>query len=542
MTRRGACFAVLAAAVLGAVSAGSPRASTIHRVPEDFRSVSQALESGRLQEGDILDLADGTYAEEVEVDIAGLTIRSRSGNPETCVFDHSETFGFSIAVPNCHIEGVTIRNSYGGVYSSLPVFLDNCVFENNREGGRVLGGGEIHGTRFIDNEFFGLGLRDAVLIEDCEFRGNRWGAVADFAEPGSQVIRRCTFVANKDDDASGGAAFRGGNVSFEDCTFRENLACTGGALYLNLAGAHSSLVNCRFEGNRAHQAGGAVYVGAGTLSLSRCTFTGNEQRDPEQGCLNTPVHIGGGAIFSRSWFDMENCQFSSNTATGCGGGVALELVQGNGEVTITGSRFLDNRSTGEHGGALSASNVFGEIRIRDSVIAGNLASGNGGGIHLSAAFGNQNVVLEGVTLASNTAGAGFGGGGFYAEMNVDVEIVRSIVAFSTSGSGLLLTGHSGTTTVSCTDVFGNAGGNWVGAELSGLLARDGNLEVDPGFCDCGTNDFTLAAGSPCLATGLSCGQLIGAGPEGCAAPGASCPVTPTRPYTWSRLKGRYRGQ
>jgi hypothetical protein len=80
---------------------------------------------------------------------------------------------------------------------------------------------------------------------------------------------------------------------------------------------------------------------------------------------------------------------------------------------------------------------------------------------------------------------------------------------------------TGTITLSCTDIYGNYGGDWAGPH-AGQQSLNGNLSVDPLFCDPSGSDFHLAGGSPCLAA-PGCGR-IGAEGEGCTSP------TPLR--TW----------
>lgn len=71
----------------------------------------------------------------------------------------------------------------------------------------------------------------------------------------------------------------------------------------------------------------------------------------------------------------------------------------------------------------------------------------------------------------------------------------------------------------CTDIHGNAGGDWV-FPIEELLGQDGNICRDPLFCDPEGGDFTLAAGSPCMPDfNPDCG-LMGAHGLGCDAPAA----------------------
>jgi hypothetical protein len=95
--------------------------------------------------------------------------------------------------------------------------------------------------------------------------------------------------------------------------------------------------------------------------------------------------------------------------------------------------------------------------------------------------------------------------------------------------------NPGTFVLRCCDVYGNAGGDW-GPETGGQLGQEGNISVDPFFCDLAHGDFSLAADSPCLPgnhpTGYNCG-LIGALGQGCG------PIA-LLPESWARTKVRYR--
>jgi hypothetical protein len=88
-------------------------------------------------------------------------------------------------------------------------------------------------------------------------------------------------------------------------------------------------------------------------------------------------------------------------------------------------------------------------------------------------------------------------------------------------------GHS--TFLTCCDVYGNAGGDWVGC-LAGQSGNYGNLSADPLFCDATNNNFGLGANSPCAPdqSPAQCG-LIGARPVVCGPIGVSSEVPTPSP-------------
>lgn len=85
--------------------------------------------------------------------------------------------------------------------------------------------------------------------------------------------------------------------------------------------------------------------------------------------------------------------------------------------------------------------------------------------------------------------------------------------------------------VSCTDVFGNAAGDWVEC-LTGMEGEDGNLSADPLFCGPDVEDLSIRSTSLCAPGQGECG-LIGALPVGCG-------TTALTPSTWGQIKGLYR--
>jgi len=110
----------------------------------------------------------------------------------------------------------------------------------------------------------------------------------------------------------------------------------------------------------------------------------------------------------------------------------------------------------------------------------------------------------------------------------DVTIDGTIIAFSQSGGAL--TGHP--PTLSCCDLYGNVGGDWVGV-IADQYGIRGNISADPLFCDPLNENFHLQEGSPGGPDyNPDCG-LIGAWPVGCGG-------TPSEATSWGALKALFR--
>lgn len=108
------------------------------------------------------------------------------------------------------------------------------------------------------------------------------------------------------------------------------------------------------------------------------------------------------------------------------------------------------------------------------------------------------------------------GGNISSDCSAYASISGCIVAASSAGVGIYKDGSSGAA-IECTDIFGNAGGDWVG-QIADQYGLNGNICLDPMFCDPENGDFTLSEGSPCLPDyNPDCG-LIGAHHRGCILP------------------------
>jgi hypothetical protein len=81
------------------------------------------------------------------------------------------------------------------------------------------------------------------------------------------------------------------------------------------------------------------------------------------------------------------------------------------------------------------------------------------------------------------------------------------------------------------DLFGNAGGDWTGC-IAGQEKGDGNLALDPLFCDMANGILTLDAVSPCAPGNSGDCDLIGALPVDCGVQAAT-------QATWGRIKYEY---
>ena len=114
------------------------------------------------------------------------------------------------------------------------------------------------------------------------------------------------------------------------------------------------------------------------------------------------------------------------------------------------------------------------------------------------------------TMVENSATLG---GAIFSYDKANAILANCLLTSNNQGQAVFcLEGAHATAT--CTDIFDNAGGDWVGC-LAGLNGVDGNFSTDPLFCNAEYGNYHIHTGSPCAAENNDCLTLIGALATGC---------------------------
>ncbi len=258
--------------------------------------------------------------------------------------------------------------------------------------------------------------------------------------------------------------------TIRNVVFLENLAYVGGGLGVDQGSP--KVTDCVFLRNDAWWgSGGGAFCQSSDVEFTRCDFIENHGHQ-----------VGGGVDAGPGTTNLTDCRFLRNTLDyGYGAGLSY-WYDAHGEVV--GCTFAENHAA-EYGAGISVM-VQSDATIRTSTFYGNAAA-VGGGVYVDDSFDGSWVVLE-----------------------------NTIIAFSTQG-GSVVSSAGSPATLSCCTLFGNAGGDWVG-QIAGQLGQNGNIDLDPLFCDAAGGDFGLLTESPCAPfsePNPEC-DLIGAWPVGCA--------------------------
>ena len=197
--------------------------------------------------------------------------------------------------------------------------------------------------------------------------------------------------------------------------------------------------------------------------------------------------------------------------------------------TLTCCALLGN-SAGEGAGLGCEGNSFQPDATSPTIVgcvfSGNHAADNGGGVFCDEC----SPTLADCTLSHNSAPRG---SGLACWATSATSLSNTISVFGTDGEAVHCDGTS-SVTLTCCDVYGNVGGDWVGC-IQNQLGEAGNISSDPEFCSATPHedqDWTLQSDSPCASEQSGCGRI--------GAQDVGCDDTPTKRTTWGRIKAIYR--
>jgi len=484
-------------------------ASREWQVTADAPTIQAAMDSARAY--DTVVVASGTYYEHDIAVKSAVSLVSETGEADCVVID---------------------AGGYGRVLD-----FDGASAQTEIDGFTLTGG----------SASFGAGLRftgSSPVFTDCAILGctaGVSGGVALCSEGSSPQFDRCTFF----DNAAPGAAIvcgTGSGPSFSEVIVAFNTSgstvfCDGTSeatfsdsdIYGNTGGNWTDSIAAQLgsDGNIEALPGfcDADATDLHLCSASTCVLGGGAHMGAlPVGCTTVTWQVPSGAPTIAA--AMESARAYDAVVVDCGTyfehdialkpGVSLESATGKADCVVIDAgglgRVMDMDAvpsqTRVEGLTLTGGSApeGGALRFTASspsfvscIVSGNTATVSGGGV--SCSDGSE-PAFTACTFSGNAAPDAT----VASKASSGPVFTNTILAFGTSGAAVSCDGTSGAT-LACSDVYGNAGGDWVGC-IATQAEVSGNFEEDPEFVDAPGGDFHLLWTSPCIDAD-GCG-LVGA--------------------------------
>ncbi|MAZ26149.1 MAG: nuclease [Cytophagaceae bacterium] len=364
----------------------------------------------------------------------------------------------------------------------------------------------------------------SVEINNSKAYGSSGSGGAIYLDEGSNFMAmNASFMSNRANRAGGAIEDNSGDettISIANSMFSDNNAGVspavaapgnGGAIHITGAG-NMDISFTDFMGNMAAREGGALWNGAGLMTVDNSEISGNfaygdAADDGGAGIFNNGGDLtvsssnistngaegasaSGGAILSLDGtVAISGSTINANYANRAGGGI--ELVAGS--LNTTGTDFTDNYFMTGNPGNGGALHVTGEatISIVGGEVSGNIATSEGGGLWNQV---GSTMTVDGVNITGNTAmgaAADNGGGGIFNNGGtlsvVNNTMISGNMATGASGSGGALFSTAGDVTVLGSTLFNNRANRAGGA----IEIIEGSLTVSSS--ELNQNGFTTPA-------------------------------------------------
>ena len=324
---------------------------------DPYSRVDYAVAQATTINGDTLEIADGTYAnEQIVLGSKELVLEAAPGAAPVLVSLGGESLLTGDASSRLIARGLQFQSPSGSSgpqqggairFSGSELVVEDCSFTglDATLGGAVYASGGPVTLRRVDFAF------------SCSAQ---WRGGAIWSDSSSVTIEASTIRGSAPYDDGGGIFFNGGTLEITDSTLRGNAQAYGGAL--NMAQGDLILRRCDITGRSFEDYfGGGLYQQGGTSVIEGCTF---------QDC----IAIRGGAIYSQaSSMTLTDSVFFNNRTTSiitgnAGSGGAVSASNG----TIERCVFRANRST--HHPDCSGGAITGRVSVSFCTFVGNEAS------------------------------------------------------------------------------------------------------------------------------------------------------------------------
>jgi hypothetical protein len=184
-----------------------------------------------------------------------------------------------------------------------------------------------------------------AVFESCIWRNNygyQAGALTASADPDTPSdfeFLNCRFEGNRASQQGGAVWSKGANVTFVNSSCIGNSALVGGCLHAagipeSLA-THVTFIGCQLLNNTAQQSAGAVWLDTVASAALQDTNVS----------LNSAKLSAGALYFQSSSGSLENVELLDNAAQSAG---AVMLEGSESKLAVTNSRFKSNKVCNKH--------------------------------------------------------------------------------------------------------------------------------------------------------------------------------------------------
>jgi len=146
-------------------------------------------------------------------------------------------------------------------------------------------------------------------------------------------------------------------------------------------------------------------------------------------------------------------------------------------------------------------------RFINCIFRNNEATISGGALRCKAA----SPLLQNCTMVDNSS---MSGAGLFLIAGSRPRLENCVISHSDRGEAIYVSEGSSVPSLECCNLYGNVGGDWID-HIESQAGVTGNLSADPLYCNRDLVGLRLQPDSPCAPDNNACGELIGAGPEGC---------------------------
>lgn len=440
---------------------------------------------------------------------------------------------FRGATPNVNVAAINATNTNLSVYRStftdfqtaadrgvldyhgmVNSILSECTIANTTLGIKTHAPQNTHLT--VSRSTFdtvGLGARiEGTPTDDVYFTNTEFIACTSGLEATNSPSVRLTACSFRTTGPGVPVTVTNSSLTVSDCEFNDADVADVSGVEAGGISSHEStvtVVDSAFQRNTCEGGPGGLYAFGGEVTVDNCLISDN-----------TNLHYDRVGTVGFEFTDTATIRNSRLLRNSSYDGGAISSI--GADILVEDTEILDN-SADHYGGGLALNLGLARTgELNRCLIAGNTAA-YGGGLHITEAV---SVQIDACTFYAN------GGAGGAAQITLNaaaaIDIAASIIAYGSDGPAFVApTQSTSPLSVTCTDIFGHSGGDWVEG-LAPLAGVAGNLEVIPGFCDPAGGDLHLVADSPCLAPQNSCGVDMGALGAGCAAVSAVPEQLPLR--------------